>query len=177
MLFYLLSADELSELFQRLNYPFDKNTIPKNIEYYLKRTSHGSTLSRVVHAWVLARSQRELSWHLFREALDSDIADTQGGTTQEGIHLGAMAGTVDLIQRCYTGIETRESKLVLNPFLPSELTEMHFDILYRRHWINLLVTSDQLTVSTRPHALATITVDFHGKLYELSPGDTMRFEL
>ncbi|MFP3879826.1 MAG: trehalose-phosphatase, partial [Dehalococcoidia bacterium] len=56
MLFYLLSADELGELFRRLGYAFEYETIPKNIEYYLKRTAHGSTLSRVVHAWVLARS-------------------------------------------------------------------------------------------------------------------------
>ena len=31
------------------------------------------------------------------------MADTQGGTTKEGIHLGAMAGTIDILQRCYTG--------------------------------------------------------------------------
>ena len=55
MLFYLLSAEELYEIFERLGYPFDYETIPRNIDYYLKRTSHGSTLSRVVHAWVLAR--------------------------------------------------------------------------------------------------------------------------
>ena len=53
MLFYLLSADELRRLFARLGYPFEYDTIPKNIEYYLARTSHGSTLSKVVHAWVL----------------------------------------------------------------------------------------------------------------------------
>ena len=84
------------------------DTIPKNIDYYLKRTSHGSTLSRVVHAWVLARSRREQSWHLFCDALKSDVMDIQGGTTHEGIHLGAMAGTVDLMQRCYSGLETRQ---------------------------------------------------------------------
>ncbi|MBE0431603.1 MAG: trehalose-phosphatase, partial [Dehalococcoidia bacterium] len=88
MLFYLLSADELREIFQRLDYPFEHDTIPRNIDYYLERTSHGSTLSRVVHAWVLARSKRELSWHLFKEALESDVSDIQGGTTKEGIHLG-----------------------------------------------------------------------------------------
>jgi hypothetical protein len=30
---------------------------------------------------------------------------SQGGTTAEGIHLGAIAGTVDLLQRCYSGLE------------------------------------------------------------------------
>ena len=70
MLFYLLSADELRQIFSRLGYPFEYDTIPRNIEYYLKRTAHGSTLSRVVHAWVLARSKRKQSWNLFCDAAE-----------------------------------------------------------------------------------------------------------
>jgi alpha,alpha-trehalase len=177
MLFYLLSAEELGELFHRLNYPFEHDTIPRNIEYYLKRTSYGSTLSGVVNAWVLARSKRELSWHIFKQALESDVSDIQGGTTPEGIHLGAMAGTVDLIQRCYLGIETRQDRLQLNPYLPSELKEVQFDVLYRHHWVNLLVKSNRLTVSTRPTALAPITIGFRGDTFELEPGHTLQFDL
>ena len=177
MLFYLLSADELGELFQRLNYKFEYDTIPRNIEYYLKRTSHGSTLSRVVHAWVLARSRRELSWHLFKEALESDVSDVQGGTTPEGIHLGAMAGTVDLIQRCYTGIETRENVLRLNPYLPNDLKEIRFDIMYRQHWINVIIHSDKLQVSARTYAVAPITIGYQEDTAELKPGDTLQFDL
>ncbi|MEA2086061.1 MAG: trehalose-phosphatase [Chloroflexota bacterium] len=177
MLFYLLSADELGKLFRRLNYPFEYETIPRNVEYYLKRTVHGSTLSRVVHAWVLARSKRELSWHLFKEALESDVSDIQGGTTSEGIHLGAMAGTVDLIQRCYTGIETRQDRLQLNPYLPNDLKEIQFDILYRQHWLNLHLTSNRLVVSARPCAAAPITIGFREDTFELQPGDTLQFDL
>ena len=33
----------------------------------------------------------------FAEALQSDVSDIQQGTTAEGVHLGAMAGTVDLV--------------------------------------------------------------------------------
>ena len=177
MLFYLLSADELGEIFHRLDYPFESETIPRNIEYYLKRSSHGSTLSWLVHAWVLARSKRELSWHLFKEALETDVSDVQGGTTPEGIHLGAMAGTVDLIQRCYTGIETRQDRLQLNPYLPNELKRIQFDIMYRQHWVNVIVTSDRLKVSTRQHDVAPITIGFREDTFELKPGDTLRFEL
>jgi len=177
MLFYLLSADELREIFQRLNYPFENNTIPKNIDYYLARTSHGSTLSRVVHAWVLARSRRELSWHLFKEALESDVSDIQGGTTSEGIHLGAMAGTVDLVQRCYSGGETRQDRLQLNPYLPSELKELRFDILYRQHWIDLVITQKRLTLKARSGTALPIKVGFRDKLVELKAGETMEFDL
>jgi alpha,alpha-trehalase len=177
MLFYLLSADELGEIFRRLNYPFEYETIPRNVDYYLKRSSNGSTLSWLVHAWVLARSKRELSWHLFKEALDTDLSDIQGGTTPEGIHLGAMAGTVDLVQRCYTGIETRQDRLQFNPYLPNELKKVQFDIMYRQHWVNVSITSNQLTVSTRPCAAAPITIGFREKTAELKPGDTLKFDL
>lgn len=177
MLFYLLSADELREIFHRLNYPFEYDAIPRNINYYLKRTSHGSTLSRVVHAWVLARSKRELSWHLFKEALESDVSDIQGGTTAEGIHLGAMAGTVDLIQRCYAGIETRQDRLQLNPFLPSELKELRFDILYRQHWMDLIITQSRLTLKARPGTETPIKVGFREELIELKADETIEFDL
>ena len=66
MLFYLLSAEELGELFDRLGYRFGPDQIPKTIDYYLARTSHGSTLSGVVHAWVLARANRERALEFFQ---------------------------------------------------------------------------------------------------------------
>jgi len=177
MLFYLLSADELREIFRRLGYTFRYETIPRNIDYYLKHTSHGSTLSRVVHAWVLARSKRELSWHLFKEALESDVSDIQGGTTAEGIHLGAMAGTIDLIQRCYTGIETRQDRLQLNPYLPNDLKEIRFDIVYRQHRINLVITHSRLIVSTWPDSGAPIKIGIRNKLITIEAGRTMQFDL
>ncbi|MEJ2637893.1 MAG: glycoside hydrolase family 65 protein, partial [Calditrichia bacterium] len=122
MLFYLFSSEELVELMERLGYEFDPGTIPQNIAYYEKRTSHGSTLSRLVFSWVEARSNRERSWKSFEKALMSDFTDIQGGTTPEGIHLGAMAGTVDIVQRCYTGLVIRNNILWINPMLPKELT-------------------------------------------------------
>ena len=44
MFFYLFSADELRDLFARLGYPFERETIPRNVAYYAARSSHGSTL-------------------------------------------------------------------------------------------------------------------------------------
>ncbi len=171
MLFYLLSAEEIRELFERLGYPFEPDIIPKNIKYYLERTSHGSTLSRVVHSWVLSRLERELSWSLFQEALESDVSDIQGGTTNEGIHLGAMAGTVDLVQRCYTGIETREDRLWFNPHLPRDLKNISFNIIYRRHWINVQIDKNRLKISSRPAKVPPIKIGLKENLMELAPGE------
>ena len=177
MLFYLFSADELGELFNRLGYPWDHETIPRNIDYYLQRTSHGSTLSRVVHSWVLSRSQRERSWNFFKQALESDIADSQGGTTPEGIHLGAMAGTIDLIQRCYTGIETRGDTLWFSPYLPEDLKKLQFGIIYRRQKINLLVTHEEMRLTLSPSDAMPVKIGFRGTVFELQPGESRTFEL
>ena len=177
MLFYIFSADELRQIFGRLGYPFEYETIPKNVDYYLKRTSHGSTLSRVVHSWVLARSDRTRSWMLFCEALQSDVADIQGGTTPEGIHLGAMAGTVDLVQRSYTDIEPRDDVLWLNPCLPRQLARLHLQIRYRCHTLELEIDSRKMKVSSYRGAKEPIRIGFRGEIFDLHGKGVREFDL
>lgn len=177
MLFYLFSADELQQVFEHMGYEFDPDFIPRNVQYYLQRTSHGSTLSRIVHSWVLARSHRERAWGLFKQALESDIADIQGGTTSEGIHLGAMAGTVDLIQRGHTGIEMRDDVLWINPCLPDELPQLRLRVRYRSHWLGLAVDQDRLTVTFGRSWPRPAKIGFRGKVYTAEPGDELQFQL
>ncbi len=147
MLFYLFSAEELGGLFDRLGYHLGRQMIPRTIDYYLARTSHGSTLSQIVHSWVLARSDRARSWALLEKALESDIADVQGGTTPEGIHLGAMAGTVDLVQRAETGLEIQDGVVRLNPCLPEELGSIGLRVRYRGHRLEIAIGRDRLRVA------------------------------
>jgi len=177
MLFYLLSAEELSEIFEQLGYPFEYETIPKNIDYYMQRTSHGSTLSRVVHSWVLARSDRSRSWKLFCEALQSDVSDIQGGTTPEGIHLGAMAGTVDQLQRGYTGIVTRGDVLYFNPCLPDDLNRLKLKIRYRSHFLEVELTTEILRVRSIRSGEDPFKIGVYDKVYELPPGSGREFSL
>ena len=177
MLFYLFSAEMLETLFEHMDYPFDPDFIPRNINYYLERTSHGSTLSRVVHSWVLGRSDREGAWKLFKEALHSDIDDIQGGTTPEGIHLGAMAGTVDLIQRMHIGLEMREEVLRFNPLLPNELSSIRLRICYHGHWLSVHVTQDKLTVKFDRGGTQSAYIGFQDQIYEMRQGEEKVFEL
>ena len=178
MLFYLLSPRELVDLFHRLGYDFEpERDIPRNAGYYLERTSHGSTLSGVVHSWVLARVDPRRSWELFLEALESDVSDVQGGTTAEGIHLGAMAGTVDLIQRGYTGVEARGGVLWLDPFLPAELSSLALEIHYRGHRLAIELDDGTLRVSSRPSDRAPIQIGLGGETIELAPGGVEELDL
>lgn len=171
MLFYLLSPEELTDLFGRLGYPFDPDRdVARNVEYYLARTSDGSTLSGVVHSWVLARLDRARSWDRLVASLESDVADVQGGTTREGIHLGAMAGTVDIVQRAYTGLVVRDDCLWLDPALPEELTSLDTELHYRDHSIRVEVRPDTLRLTNRPGKAAPIRVGYRGVVLELRPG-------
>ena len=178
MLFYLLSARELTDLFERLGYPFDAvRDVGRNVEYYLSRTAHGSTLSRVVHAWVLARLDRGRSWEHMAAALESDVADAQGGTTREGIHLGAMAGTVDIVQRAYTGIVVRDECLWFDPALPTQLTHLDVELHYREHRIRVQVTPGWFRLAAGPGTAEPINVGFRGLVVELRAGAEMTWPL
>jgi trehalose/maltose hydrolase-like predicted phosphorylase len=176
MLFYLLSADELAELFHHLGYAWDPRGIPETIEYYLARTSNGSTLSALVHAWVLARASRDRALENFVEALRSDVADVQGGTTAEGIHLAAMAGTLDVLQRCFAGVELRDDVLWLNPFWPKSLGTLEFSIRYRDHVITLSIADHTVQVSSGPGS-HPVRVGCRGRLRDLAPGQSLAFSL
>jgi trehalose/maltose hydrolase-like predicted phosphorylase len=177
MLFYLFSAEELGELFERLGYPFEYETIPRNVAYYAGRSSQGSTLSRAVYGWVLARSDRQRAMDFFAQALQSDVNDVQQGTTAEGVHLGAMAGSVDLVQRVSTGIEARGDILRINPELPREMERLDLRIRYRGHSLNLRLTRDSLTVRGRDGAAAPISLCVDGKVCEFVSGTTREFPL
>ncbi len=179
MLFYLFSSDQLREIFEELGYDFKYETIPDNIDYYLKRTSHGSTLSRVVHSWVLSRANRKRSWQLFTEALESDVADIQGGTTPEGIHLGAMAGSADILQRAYTGLEARGDILHFNPSLPEELGRLHMHIRYRGHALGIDITPEELVVKDYLTTAGPIRIAVKEEIREIPAGGgkTLTFKL
>ena len=178
MLFYLLSGSEVQELLQRLGYAFDPTVdIPRNVDYYLERTVHGSTLSGVVTAWVLARIDRARSWDHFTTALEADVSDVQGGTTAEGIHLGAMAGTVDLAQRCYAGIVTSGGQLWFHPVLPDSVDHLRFTLHYRLHRLDVEITHDRLRVSAAPSVAAPITVGCVDETVTLEAGGSIVWAL
>jgi trehalose/maltose hydrolase-like predicted phosphorylase/beta-phosphoglucomutase-like phosphatase (HAD superfamily) len=170
MLLFLLSRQELRELLAGLGYQVSDEQLARTVTYHLARTSHGSTLSGVVSAWVLARYQPEEAWQFLQHALESDVADVQGGTTAEGIHLGAMAGTVDIVLRCLTGMRARGPVLRFEPALPTEVKQLKFSVHYRGHRVDVELAEDHMQLSSRPGPAQPIKVLVHDQTIELAPG-------
>jgi alpha,alpha-trehalase len=177
MMFYLLPPKDLARIFHRLGYAFDREMIRRAVDYYLPRTSHGSTLSKVVHASVIDRIDRSEAWELFQEALRADFADVQGGTTPEGIHLGAMGGTVDIILRHYAGIDTTHDMISFHPRLPEALDEVRLRVRHRGRWLGVRITSERFVLEVEPGPAGQVRVRVFDEEPALEPGDTYECEL
>jgi trehalose/maltose hydrolase-like predicted phosphorylase len=132
MTFYVLSDKQVKAILNQLGYPPPDDLLRANFDYYLQRTSHGSTLSRLVHAYLAQIiGDEDLSWQLYMEALKSDYVDIQGGTTKEGIHAGVMTGTVLFSLRAFAGVDYDGETLKLNPKLPAAWRELCFSIGFK----------------------------------------------
>ena len=178
MLFFLFPEEELQRLFAQLGYEYRPDTARRTIDYYDQRTSHGSTLSLVVHAAVLAGLDPGESWKRFLVALESDVGDVQGGTTKEGIHLGVMSGTLDLIQRSYAGSEIREDVLHFQPRLRERLDGLTFSMRFRGAPIRVSLGDGRLTVVADTEGPShPIRVGGGDEIVELGPGDRHTFAL
>jgi len=177
MLVYLLGQEGLRRQLTRLGYPFSAADLARTVTYYLERTSNGSTLSRVVSASVLAQLDESRSWSLFREALIADLDDTQGGTTREGIHLGAMAGTVDLIARSFAGLQFDSNRISFAPRLPPRLANVRFQFNYRGHQIDVDLDHDALHLQLLPSAASPIRFNTGAHQVTLAGGESHKFPL
>lgn len=189
MLGFLFSPDELRDIFRSLGLPEEACDLRKMAEYYLPRTANQSTLSRVATVWVLSRVMQlggnsceelkktaERETQIFYEALGSDYFDVASrGTTRSGIHMGAMAGTVDIVQRCYTGIVTRKGVLWLQPALPEPLLRLSFSILYRGQQLTFDIHKDQFQVHAHHSSAQPVKIGYKDQVYELNSGDTKIF--
>ena len=178
MLFFLFPPDEVRRLFEQLGYAHDPDMARRTVEYYDQRTSHGSTLSLITHAGVLAALDPESSWERFMAALESDVGDLQGGTTKEGIHMGVMSGTLDLLQRSYLGCSVRDGVLHFEPRLVDRLDGLVFSMQFRKTSIRISVKGVELTVLARAEGFrAPVRIAVGDQVRELGAGDECVFAL
>ncbi|MBW2662166.1 MAG: beta-phosphoglucomutase family hydrolase [Deltaproteobacteria bacterium] len=148
MMFYVLAPGEVQRILKHLGYKVDDaiQLLRDNYRYYEKRTSHGSTLMK------------------------SDIFDTQGGTTIEGIHSGVMAGSLDIIMRCFAGINLSGIMPELNPHMPGHWNMLAFRILHRNIWYDLEIMQKSVKVKVSGKVKKPVLIKVYGKGIRLTPG-------
>jgi alpha,alpha-trehalase len=88
-----------------------------------------------------------------------------------------MAGTIDLIQRCYIGIEMRTNILHFDPALPDDVGRVKVQLRYRRQLLDVEVSHDLLRISSRSFTSSPIKVAYRGRYRDVAPGDMCEFRL
>lgn len=173
MIFYILDEKEVKEIIAGMGYQLDADFLKKNMDYYLARTSHGSTLSRVVHAHLAnIIGDVNLSRELYQDALSSDFNDIQGGTTAEGIHLGVMAGTVLIALQSYAGLQITHDTLSLQPKLPKTWNSISFRVTFKLQEILFEVSHEQVKITALNNAAQQTIINITGKELSLTAGET-----
>nr|WP_279593597.1 glycosyl hydrolase family 65 protein [Pseudodesulfovibrio sp. S3-i] len=176
MTWYLLEPDEVARILNQLGNKVDDpiKLLKDNYDFYEQRTSHGSTLSKVVHA-VISKYiyPSEVSWEWFMEAMESDIRDTQGGTTIEGIHTGVMAGTLEVLKQDFAGLNMSASPMKVDPDLPFHWGEMRLSFVWRSIWFDLVIEQDRVNMTAFHRGDKIVPVEIFGKVYDLKPGMTV----
>ncbi len=169
MVFFNLGSSEVTRIIGSLGYTLPGDYVKENFEYYIQRTSHGSTLSRLVHArlaWQMGL--KDIGWGLYLDALRSDLVDIQGGTTGEGIHCGVMAGTVFEVISTYAGLNLTGSFPELNPSLPRHWKGLDFRFRFRGTFFAVSISENKVKISGKNAGKDKIKVHLCGKDIELS---------
>lgn len=148
MAFYNLDAPQVLELLTQLGYSLPKGALSRNLQFYLDRTTHGSTLSRIVYAALTAMADhQDQSWQLFSQALLSDYYDIQGGTTAEGVHLGVMGAVTFMLTRFYAGVDVLASHVTIAPHLPQAWQAVRFRQTVRHVTYDLTIDHHQIQIT------------------------------
>ncbi|MEG0254014.1 glycosyl hydrolase family 65 protein, partial [Vagococcus sp.] len=169
MIFYNLPEETVTNLLSDLSYSLPDDYVKKNLLYYLERTSHGSTLSRVVHSQLAEMvNNRELAWELYQEALYSDYRDIQGGTTAEGVHTGVMASTLSITLTAFAGLDIRGEKVKFNPHLPEQWQSLSFSFQNKGCEFSVYLNHDTLEITSDKNCVIKVT----DRLVELKANKT-----
>ncbi|MEX3956460.1 glycoside hydrolase family 65 protein [Trinickia sp. EG282A] len=176
MLNYLLGDDTLQALLQRLGYAFDDDAARRTVGYYIDRMTHESTLSRISCAGALARIDSDRSWQYFVDALRVDVDPQAGSSPQEGLHLGAFAAVLDVLQRRYVGLDFDFDAIRIFPALPRALPPLHFSFLYRCDRFSIETSARNCIIASDGANRAAVRVRSPAGDETISPGGSLTIE-
>lgn len=174
MTFYNLGNAEVTSIIEKMGYEVPEDYIQRNFDYYIQRTSHGSTLSRLVHAHLAFKAGlKEKGWELYMESLESDLNDIQGGTTGEGIHCGVMAGTVFDSLVSFAGLDVSGEVPVIDPEMPEGWKEMQFCFGFRGDRFAVTISESDCKITVKESAKDKIKLHICGDEKVLTPGESL----
>lgn len=124
-------------------------SLAADLDFYLPRTAHGSSLSPAITAALLARAGRpDDALRYLDIALRIDLDDLTG-MTGSGLHLATLAGVWQALLFGFAGVQVHDRVVTVNPHLPRRWSSftLRFRCLRRRVELCLSADSAVVTVS------------------------------
>ncbi|HEX2807017.1 MAG TPA: glycosyl hydrolase family 65 protein, partial [Kineosporiaceae bacterium] len=119
-----------------------------DLDFYLPRTSHGSSLSPAITAGALARAGRaDEALEMLRLALRLDLDDVTGSSLR-GVHLATIGGVWQALVQGFLGLGVTSGVLHADPQLPSSWSSLRLRLRCMGARVSLAVTPDRLSVGT-----------------------------
>jgi trehalose/maltose hydrolase-like predicted phosphorylase len=127
-----------------------RGSLARDLDRYLPRTAHGSSLSPGIHASVLARAGRpDEALDLLRTAAEIDLRDLTG-TAAGGVHLATAGSVWQALAYGFLGLWPGPHGTVhLDPQLPAAWRSLTVRVVSHGRPLTIRATHDRVTVRCR----------------------------
>lgn len=99
--------------------------------------------------------------------------DIQGGTTAEGVHIGVMGETLEVIQNEFAGLTLRDGYFSIAPHLPKSWTKLKFSQIFKGCQVEILIEKGQLLLT----ASSDLLIKVYDEEVQLKAGVQANFDL
>jgi trehalose/maltose hydrolase-like predicted phosphorylase len=150
-------------------------SLPVNLDHYLPRTAHGSSLSPAIHASLLARAGRpDDARELLALACRVDLDDLTG-MTASGLHVATMGGVWQALVYGFAGVRpSLGGALTIDPCLPAAWARLEVRLRYLGGRLRLCLAADEIRVTTdQPVQVQVRRRGGGGRAERLSAGETV----
>lgn len=119
-----------------------------DVDFYLPRTAHGSSLSPAICAAQLARAGRpDDALALFDVAARIDLEDLTHMATG-GLHLATMGGLWQAVVAGFAGVRPTDEGLVVDPHLPRRWQSLSIRVRFRDRPVRLVIDHDTIEATS-----------------------------
>ncbi len=139
----------------------DLELYKNSFDYYLKRTTHDSSLSRCIYGIAAYRlGYEDIGFDYFNKVCDLDFRDSHN-RTQHGLHVANLGGSYLMLIYGLFGFRF-DKVLTLNPVKQTKMTLIRTKIKYQKRDIWLTLTPDSIKIKTnKPLDMMIIEKTYH----------------
>jgi trehalose/maltose hydrolase-like predicted phosphorylase len=153
---------------------FARESGAENYRYYEPRCSHGSSLSRAMHALVAARlGHSEMALRYFHQTAAIDLTDTHAAIAG-GVHIAALGGIWLTAVFGFAGLSLRSDGIAVDPRLPANWRSLRFSVEWRSRRLKIRINQTEQILEATLHAGDPMTLAVYGEPHALCRDQSLR---